>query len=79
MLDAIRATLGSGDYLGIPNTGEARAALYGYSGGAQATGWAAQLYSTYAPELNIIGMCMQAYHQHINAGIVISTSEMYIS
>lgn len=55
MLDAIRATLNSGDYLGIPNTGQARAALYGYSGGAQATGWAAQLYSTYAPELDIVG------------------------
>ncbi len=33
-------------------------ALDGYSGGAQATGWAAQLQPTYAPELHIAGVSM---------------------
>lgn len=33
-----------------------KAALVGYSGGAIATGWAAQLHATYAGELNIVGV-----------------------
>ncbi|MDG3010458.1 hypothetical protein G4X40_09900 [Rhodococcus sp. D2-41] len=41
----------------LPGTGLAAAAtpvaLWGYSGGGQATGWAAQLQPTYAPELNL--------------------------
>ncbi|KAI8081434.1 secretory lipase-domain-containing protein, partial [Halteromyces radiatus] len=41
--------------------------LWGYSGGALATGWATQLHATYAPELNIIGSAMGGTPADINA------------
>lgn len=53
ILDGIRATLNFGQ--AIPNPKTAKIALQGYSGGAHGSGWAAQLASKYAPELNIVG------------------------
>ncbi|CAG8981999.1 hypothetical protein HYALB_00004867 [Hymenoscyphus albidus] len=48
-LDSIRAVLSSNLGL-LPNT---RSAMWGYSGGALASGWAAELQADYAPELKI--------------------------
>jgi hypothetical protein len=45
--------LSSGEFTQI--NPEAKAQLWGYSGGGLASGWAAQLHSTYAPELDIVG------------------------
>ncbi|HEU0197297.1 MAG TPA: lipase family protein [Nevskiaceae bacterium] len=51
-LDGIRAAL-SFKPLGL--TPKTPVAMWGYSGGALATAWAATLQPTYAPELNIVG------------------------
>ncbi len=52
VLDAIRAAV----HLGIPALQpNSPIVVSGYSGGAVATGWAAQLASEYAPELNLAG------------------------
>jgi hypothetical protein len=48
-LDSIRAAFNSAA-TGIPRT--AKVAMLGYSGGAIATGWAAQLAPSYAPDVN---------------------------
>jgi hypothetical protein len=54
VLDAIRATEGFAPAgLGGVRT---NVGLWGYSGGALASGWAAELQSSYAPELNIKGI-----------------------
>ncbi|WP_028463732.1 lipase family protein [Nocardia sp. 348MFTsu5.1] len=50
-LDSIRAV----QRLPQSNTAESRVAMVGYSGGGMATGWAAALHPSYAPELNIVG------------------------
>lgn len=49
VLDAVRATLQTGDLTGISK--DAKVAYWGYSGGSLASGWAAQLQPDYAPEL----------------------------
>lgn len=49
-LDGIRA---AENFLGM--TQDTQVAMYGYSGGASATAWMANLQPTYAPELNIVG------------------------
>ena len=56
-LDSIRAALSS-KKVGLPS--EAKVAMLGYSGGALATEWAAELAPTYAPEVNrrLIGAAM---------------------
>lgn len=48
-LNSVRAMLSSGNITGIDP--DAEIAYWGYSGGSLATGWAALLESTYAPEL----------------------------
>jgi hypothetical protein len=55
VLDGIRAVknLGAG---GVGMTGPW--ALNGYSGGAQATGWAAELQPSYAPDVRLAGVAM---------------------
>lgn len=50
-LDSIRGTQALTD-LGFADS---RIVIQGYSGGAIAAGWAAELHPTYAPELNIVG------------------------
>ena len=53
VLDSIRATTAFGD-LGLQ--AGAKVAMWGYSGGAIAAGWAAALHKTYAPEINLVGV-----------------------
>jgi esterase/lipase len=58
-LDSIRATLDSGNITGIDS--KAKVALWGYSGGSLATGWATELQPSYAPELELTGAAMGGY------------------
>ncbi|KAL6896530.1 secretory lipase domain-containing protein [Trichoderma evansii] len=55
-LDGVRAALSSGSFTGISK--DATVALWGYSGGSLASGWAAELQPTYAPELKIAGAAL---------------------
>lgn len=55
VLDGIRAVRRFAD-AGLPAT--AKWALAGYSGGAQATGWAAELQPSYAPDVRLAGASM---------------------
>lgn len=52
-LDGIRAARG---FEPMRLAADTRIAMYGYSGGAIATGHAAELKQTYAPELNVVGV-----------------------
>jgi hypothetical protein len=52
-LDSVRAVLSSGLLTGISPDAEYQ--MWGYSGGALATEWAAELQPLYAPKLNFIG------------------------
>ena len=54
VLDAVRAALRFGP-LGLAGK-DTRVALVGYSGGALASAWAAELAPTYAPELKLLGV-----------------------
>jgi hypothetical protein len=53
VLDGIRATLASPE-AGL--TARTKVGIWGYSGGGLATGWAAELQASYAPELNLVGV-----------------------
>ena len=57
-LDSIRAVFSPSSTVGIPD--DAKVAMLGYSGGAIATEWAAELAPTYAPDVNarMIGAAM---------------------
>lgn len=55
-LDAVRATLNAADLYGLPD--DPYYATWGYSGGALATEWAAELQLDYAPELSFAGSAM---------------------
>jgi triacylglycerol lipase len=52
VLDGVRATLRT-DRLELP--ADTPVALWGYSGGGLATGWAAEVCADHAPELNVVG------------------------
>jgi triacylglycerol lipase len=52
VLDGLRAALNH-DALNL--SGESPIGLWGYSGGGLATAWASEVYSDYAPELNVVG------------------------
>lgn len=54
-LDGIRAAQ---QFRPLRVTHDAKITMTGYSGGAIATGWAAELHKSYAPELNIVGAAM---------------------
>ncbi|CEL11464.1 hypothetical protein ASPCAL14566 [Aspergillus calidoustus] len=56
VLDNIRAALASTSITGISS--RAAAAMWGYSGGSLASGWAAELQPSYAPELKIAGAAL---------------------
>ncbi|KAA8917458.1 hypothetical protein TRICI_000407 [Trichomonascus ciferrii] len=58
-LDSIRAVLASQDITGIPSN--AKLGIWGYSGGSIASGWAAELHPTYAPELSVAGVAVGGY------------------
>lgn len=66
-LDSIRATLKSTNITGIKE--DAKVAMWGYSGGTIATGWAAALQPTYAKELksNLIGAAMGGFVTNITS------------
>lgn len=66
-LDSIRAALQSESITGVKSC--AKVALWGYSGGALASGWAAQLQPDYAPELsaNTIGTVVGGYVTNVTA------------
>ncbi|KAL1570345.1 lipase 2 [Candida albicans P57072] len=66
-LDSVRAILKSGSFSGINE--DAKVALWGYSGGSLATGWAAALQPVYAPELqkNIVGAAVGGFAANITA------------
>lgn len=53
VLDSLRAALHSRNVTGVDT--DATTVIAGYSGGGQASAWAAELLSTYAPELRIAG------------------------
>jgi hypothetical protein len=57
-LDSIRAVFSPSSTVGLPD--DAKVAMLGYSGGAIATEWAAELAPTYAPDVNarMIGAAM---------------------
>ncbi|MGB6511936.1 MAG: lipase family protein [Mycobacterium sp.] len=57
-LDSIRAAFSPSSTVGLPD--DAKVAMLGYSGGAIATEWAAELAPTYAPDVNarMIGAAM---------------------
>jgi hypothetical protein len=57
VLDGIRAAQNF-ERAGIART--APVALWGYSGGGLASGWAAELWASYAPELNVVGAVLGA-------------------
>ncbi|THY24578.1 secretory lipase-like protein 1 precursor [Aureobasidium pullulans] len=52
-LDSVRAALASGSITNVSSAAEYQ--MWGYSGGALASEWAAELQPTYAPELHFIG------------------------
>ncbi|KAI8341504.1 secretory lipase-domain-containing protein [Chlamydoabsidia padenii] len=65
LLDSIRAVLASTTQTKIDPQAETQ--LWGYSGGALATGWAVQLHYSYAPELKIVGAAMGGTPVNLNA------------
>jgi hypothetical protein len=66
-LDSIRAVLASTKLTNVQ--ANAKVALWGYSGGALATGWAAEVQPTYAPELKIIGAALGGTPADLNATV----------
>ncbi|CRG91468.1 hypothetical protein PISL3812_08517 [Talaromyces islandicus] len=56
VLDNIRAALASTKFTNISS--DATVAMWGYSGGSLASGFAAELQPSYAPELNIVGAAL---------------------
>ncbi|KAL5354934.1 secretory lipase-domain-containing protein [Aspergillus floccosus] len=55
-LDSIRVVLKEAPHVGLSK--DPRYALWGYSGGALASAWAAELQPTYAPELDFAGIAL---------------------
>ncbi|KAI5956986.1 hypothetical protein KGF54_000605 [Candida jiufengensis] len=66
-LNSIRATLKSGNLTGINS--DAKVAMWGYSGGSIASGWANVFLNSYAPEIenNIIGTALGGFVTNITA------------
>ncbi|KAF3479673.1 lipase 3 [Arthroderma uncinatum] len=80
-LDGIRATLASSEYTGV--SPDAAITMWGTSGGSVASGFAAELQSSYAPELNIVGVALggmvpsirtalESLNRGFDAGIIVS-------
>ncbi|CCE78584.1 Piso0_000608 [Millerozyma farinosa CBS 7064] len=69
-LDSIRGVLNSRNYTGIDK--DVKIALWGYSGGSLASGWAAALQPTYAKELkpHLIGVALGGFVTNITATAV---------
>ena len=80
-LDSVRAALASGSITGVSSS--ATYQMWGYSGGALATEWAAELQPTYAPELNFAGAAIGGLTPNItsvldtiNEGILLALSPL---
>lgn len=66
VLDGIRAALRSTNLTGISS--DAKVALWGYSGGSLASGWAAQLQPNYAPDITgIVGCAVGGFVTNVTA------------
>jgi pimeloyl-ACP methyl ester carboxylesterase len=65
VLDSIRAVLATTKVSKLKST--AGVVLWGYSGGALATGWAAEIQPTYASELKLLGAAMGGTPADLNA------------
>lgn len=65
-LDGARAAL---NYERIGLRKRTKVVMYGYSGGAIASGWAAALHSTYAPEINAVGFGMGGTPANISSTV----------
>ncbi|KAF3987769.1 hypothetical protein FT663_03686 [Candidozyma haemuli var. vulneris] len=67
VLNGIRSALNSGDVTGISK--DAKVTIYGFSGGSLASGWAAQLQPSYAPELkeSILGAAVGGFVTNITS------------
>ncbi|CAO3642783.1 unnamed protein product [Cunninghamella blakesleeana] len=65
VLDSIRAVLSSTNTTKLQ--ADAKVQMWGYSGGSLASGWAAQLQPSYAPELAIVGAVLGGTPVNINA------------
>ncbi|QWU89032.1 hypothetical protein CA3LBN_003355 [Candidozyma haemuli] len=67
VLNGIRAVLNSGSITGVKK--DAQVALYGYSGGSIAAGWASQLQPLYAPELKerIVGAALGGWVTNVTS------------
>lgn len=76
-LDSIRAILNTQNTTGIDP--DAKVAMWGYSGGTIATGWAAQLQPSYAPELKdvIIGAAMGGYCLNLTATAIATDGTIF--
>lgn len=72
-LDSIRAVLHSG--FGLQNG--TRYAMWGYSGGALASEWAAELQVQYAPELNFAGAALGGLTPNVTSVLEIATGTIY--
>ncbi|RCK57259.1 Lipase 6 [Candida viswanathii] len=69
VLDSLRGVLHSGEITGV--SPDAKAVLWGYSGGSIASSWAAAMQPDYAPELsdNIIGAAMGGTVTNLTAAL----------
>lgn len=67
-LDAVRVTLNSADLYGLPE--DSLYATWGYSGGALATEWAAELQADYAPELEFAGSAMGGLTPNVTSVLI---------
>ncbi|KAI9290325.1 putative secretory lipase [Umbelopsis sp. AD052] len=75
-LDSIRAVLKSTNVTNV--SGNATVAMWGYSGGALASGWAAELQPTYAPELKIAGAAIGGTPGDLNATLYAVNKGLFV-
>ena len=77
VLDSIRGTLNSVDLTGL--NADPDIVIWGYSGGSIATGWAASLQPTYAPELGskLRGAALGGFVANITETILVCDNTLY--
>lgn len=83
VLDGVRAAL---DFKPAGLSADAPIGLWGYSGGGLASGWAAEMWSGYAPELNVVGAVLGspvadlgATFRHLNGTLFSGFAAMVIA
>jgi hypothetical protein len=67
-LDGVRATLNAADLYDLPE--DPYYAVWGYSGGALASEWAAELQVDYAPELDFAGAALGGLTPNVTSVLV---------